>query len=58
MTLQNTNLVANVNNFDLASKDIATVTHFEVDTNPEWHRKEKFDVQTTNTEDLLCPISV
>ena len=46
MTLQNTNLVANVNRFDLASKDIAIVIHFEVDTKSEWHRKEKCDVQT------------
>ena len=51
-------MVANVNSFDLASEDIATVTHFEVDTNPEWHRNEKCDVQTTNTEDLLCSVLV
>ena len=32
VTLQNTNLVANVNSFDLASEDFAIVTQFEVDT--------------------------
>ena len=58
MTLQNTNLVANVNCFDLASKDIAIVIHFEVDTKSEWHRKEKCDVQTMNKEHLSCSISV
>ena len=58
MTLQNTNLVANVNSFDLASEDIAIVIHFEVDTKSEWHRKEKCDVQTTNKENLSCSISV
>ena len=35
MTLQNTNMVANVNSFDLASEDIATVIQFEDDTKPE-----------------------
>ena len=35
MTLQNTNLVANVNSFDLVSEDIATVIQFEVDTKSE-----------------------
>ena len=56
MTLRNTNLVTNVNGFDLASEDIATVTHFEVES--EWHRNEKCDVQTTNKEDLLCSFLV
>ena len=32
MTLQNTNLVANVNSFDLASEDFAIAIQFEVDT--------------------------
>ena len=54
MMLRNTNLVTNVNSFDLFNEDIATVTHFEIDTKSEWHRNEKCDVQTTNKEDLLC----
>ena len=58
MTLQNTNLVANVNSFDLASEDFAIVIQFEVDTKSEWHRNEKCDVQTTNKEDMLCSVLV
>ena len=48
----------NVNSFDLASEDIATVIQFEVDTKSEWHRNEKCDVPTMNKEDLLWSVLV
>ena len=51
-TLQNTNLVANVNSL------ITTVIHYEVDTKSVWHRNEKCDVQTRGFVVLHFSISI